>query len=305
MGSGRVDASCLSGLKATLAGGDRRQDYLGQALADLGAEVWLLRRRPPASPTLNHTRSLAKAFDGTSILVCPLTPFGPRGRVWSEDPEDAVYISGEDFSRLARPSLAFAGSFPEEWAPKMERAGCQAVALGEMDDIAILNSIPTAEGAVLLALERTTVTIHGSVAVVLGYGRTGQTMAAALRGLGARVRVVARRPESRARAVASGCEPWTFEDLSGALEGARFIFNTVEAPVLDAATLSRVDPRAVLIDLASRQGGTDFEAARVLGLKAVLAPALPGRVAPETAASYLADVIVRTACEGLRTGGEA
>ena len=51
------------------------------------------------------------------------------------------------------------------------------------------------------------------------------------------------------------------------------------------------------MDLASGQGGTDFAAAGTLGITAVLAPSLPGRVAPETAATYLFEVIVRVAAE--------
>jgi dipicolinate synthase subunit A len=49
----------------------------------------------------------------------------------------------------------------------------------------------------------------------------------------------------------------------------------------------------VVIDLASAPGGTDFNAARELGLKAELAPGLPGIVAPVTAGRIIAELIVR------------
>ena len=289
MGSG-----VLSGLKTTLVGGDRRYDFLGATLADLGAEVLLLRRRPPRSATLTCSKNMARALGGSSVLICPMTPFGSRGRVWSEDPEDAIFLTPHDLGRLASPSLVFAGSFPPEWGPRAANTGCELVALGDLDEIAILNSVPSAEGAVLLALERTTVTIHSSRSRVVGFGRTGQTLATTLAGMGARVCVVARRPEARARALACGLEAAGFCDLAEAAKDARFIFNTVPAPVLDAGVLSRVHRRVVIIDLSSGEGGTDFEAARVLGLTAVLAPGLPGRVAPETAASCLAGVVIGT-----------
>jgi dipicolinate synthase subunit A len=300
-GGSLVDSSTFSGLKTTLVGGDRRYDFLGETLADLGSDVWLLRRRPARAATLTHSRSLAKALEGAHVLICPMTPFGSRGRVWSEDPEEAIFLTGDDFARLASPSIAFAGSFPPEWAPRAAKAGTELIALSDLDEIAIMNSIPSAEGAVLMALERTTVTIHGSRALVLGFGRTGQTLAATLSGMGARVLAVVRRPETRARALACGFDVAWFKDLAAAAAGARFVFNTVPARVLDADVLSRVHPRAVIIDLASGQGGTDFEAARVLGLAAVLAPGLPGRVAPETAAACLAEVVIRIMTE--RFGG--
>ena len=194
-----MDGFRLDGRKVALIGGDRRNDYLGQRLAELGAQVWLARRRAPRAPGLRQATSLADALLGAGILICPMPPFGPLGRVWSDDPEDAFAIDGRGFALLERPSLVFAGSFPPALALEAGRAGCELISLGEMEEMSILNSIPTAEGAILMALERTTVTLHGSRAVVLGYGRTGQTLANALTGLGARVTVVARRPESRAR----------------------------------------------------------------------------------------------------------
>jgi len=292
-----VDGFRLDGRKVALIGGDRRNDYLGQRLAELGAQVWLARRRAPRSPGLRQATSLADALLGAGILICPMPPFGPLGRVWSDDPEDAFAIDGRGFALLERPSLAFAGSFPPALALEAGRAGCELISLGEMEEMSILNSIPTAEGAILMALERTTVTLHGSRAAVLGYGRTGQTLANALTGLGAHVTVVARRPESRARAVAAGCEVADFGDLAATATGQRFVFNTVPAMVLVGDTLSRLHPSAVVVDLASGQGGTDFAAAGTLGITAVPAPSLPGRVAPETAAAYLFEVIVRVAAE--------
>lgn len=284
----------LAGRKVTIVGGDGRNDYLGARLAEAGAEVWLVRRRPPRTAALNHSPSLDEALAGAELLVCPMPPFGPGGRIWCEDPQDEYVLDEGAFARMTRPALVFAGSFPPALSAEARRAGCEPISLGELDELAILNSIPTAEGAVLLALQQTTVTLHGAPTLVIGYGRTGQTLAATLRALSAEVTVVARRPEARARALASGCASVGFERLREAADGACFVFNTVPALVLVQDVLSRLHPRAVIVDLASGQGGTDFAAAESLGLRAVLAPALPGRVAPETAGGYLADVIIRT-----------
>lgn len=57
----------------------------------------------------------------------------------------------------------------------------------DMDEMAILNSVPTAEGAIMMAMQELPITIHGSTAVVVGLGRTGFTLARALLALGARV----------------------------------------------------------------------------------------------------------------------
>ncbi len=48
----------------------------------------------------------------------------------------------------------------------------------DRDDVAILNSIPTAEGIIQRAMELSDITIHGSQALVLGMGRCGITLLA-------------------------------------------------------------------------------------------------------------------------------
>jgi len=294
---------CFRGVKFTLAGGDRRHDYLAARLASLGGEVCLARRRPPVDEELGHSRCLEEALEGANVLVCPMGPFRKGGRVWSEDPEDRLVLSEAGLAGMAPPALVFAGTFPEDVAAAARRVGCRLTALGEMDEIAIRNSVPTAEGALLMALERSTVTINRSPSVVLGYGRTGRTLAGTLRALGARVRVVARRPEVRAWAVVDGCEAFDVTEVGEAVRGARFVFNTIPALILTGRVLAEMDPRVVIVDLGSGEGGTDFTAARSLGLAAVLAPALPGRVAPETAAVYLGDIIVRITAGALEAGG--
>ena len=47
----------------------------------------------------------------------------------------------------------------------------------------------------------------------------------------------------------------------------------------------------LIIDLASKPGGTDFRYAEKRGIKALLAPSLPGIVAPKTAGNILANVL--------------
>ena len=46
-----------------------------------------------------------------------------------------------------------------------------------------------------------------------------------------------------------------------------------------------------MIDLASEPGGVDFAAAETLGVRAIWARALPGKVAPLTAANVIRDAI--------------
>lgn len=69
------------------------------------------------------------------------------------------------------------------------------------------------------------------------------------------------------------------------------VINTIPAPVLGAAQLRCLPRGALILDLASRPGGTDFAAARELGLRAEHALSLPARCAPETAGALVAHTV--------------
>ena len=65
-------------------------------------------------------------------------------------------------------------------------------------------------------------------------------------------------------------------------------------PIFDREVLAGVPQDCVLIDLASPPGGIDSVAASELGVKTIWATALPGKYAPESAASYLAKTVFAT-----------
>ncbi len=58
------------------------------------------------------------------------------------------------------------------------------IKLFDRDDVAIYNSIPTVEGTLMMVIQHTDYTIHGSNVMVLGFGRTGMSVARAFQSLG-------------------------------------------------------------------------------------------------------------------------
>ena len=126
---------------------------------------------------------------------------------------------------------------------------------------------------------------------MVGYGRIGMALAPRLRALGMEVTVCARRCESRALAEMHGCRAVPPEELGAAAAQCNLVYNTVPALLLEEPVLRRMPPESLIVDLASRPGGTDFAAARRLGIPALLALALPAKVAPATAGEIIADTI--------------
>jgi len=152
-------------------------------------------------------------------------------------------------------------------------------------------AVPTAEGAIFLAMERRDATLWRSKVLVVGWGRIGRVLAPRLAALGAEVAVSARRPGDLAEIAAAGMMPVPTENPAAWPEGTEILFNTVPAPVVTEDALRRLAPGALVLDLASDPGGTDFSAAQGLGVHATLEPGLPGRMAPCTAAAAIRDTV--------------
>lgn len=292
----------IRGVRLAVLGGDSRGIYTALELAASGGFVQAFALPLPGTVKSIRTYNRpADAINGAAAIVIPLpgvdedgflrTPTGERPRLTEED------------LSAASPSCPLFVGFARRYLKQVAaNTGLRLVELVNLDDFAILNSIPSAEGAIQLAMERLPITIHGSRAFVLGFGRTGATLARMLASIGARTTVVARDPAARARCVEMGLRALAFEDLPQYIGEADVIFNTVPAMVLPVHLLRLVKPDGLIIDLASAPGGVDFDAARQLGIDAFLAPSLPGKVAPKTAGQIFARTVVRLLEEYLAHG---
>ena len=151
--------------------------------------------------------------------------------------------------------------------------------------------MPTAEGAIQLAMEELPITLHGARVLVIGYGRLGRVLADRLAGLKARVSVAARGYADLAWAENCGYGVEHPGQWEGWLCGYDLVVNTVPVRVLDAERLADLRPGCLVIDLASKPGGVDFEAAVRQGVRAIWALSLPGKVAPVTSGKIIRDTI--------------
>ena len=154
-------------------------------------------------------------------------------------------------------------------------------------ELTVYNAIPTAEGCIGILLERRSRTLWGAAVLVLGFGPVGRALAVRLAALGARVTVAARRPVQRAMAEELGLRAVPLTELAA----FDTVVNTIPAPVLTAVELAALPKGCLIVDLASKPGGTDFVAARRLGHTALHALSLPTVWAPETAGEALARTV--------------
>ena len=263
-------------------GGDRRQETVAKGLA---AEGWHIHTYALGNIPGAVTEADLSAVGQADIVVLPmpLTTDGVHLNASTPVPLRDV------FDRLTPEQLLFAGRVTP---PSQEMAvawGLTLLDYADREELAIANAVPTAEGAIQLAMEELPVTIHGTPVLVVGYGRVGSAVARRFAALGAQVTVAARRAEQRAMARADGMSAVSPEEMGGP---CRLILNTVPAPILTRRVLERFAPPCLILDLASHPGGTDRTAAEKLGFSVIHALALPGRVAPETAGAAIKDTLL-------------
>lgn len=298
----------LTGIEVAFVGGDARQLEVIDKLSQMDASITLI-GFDNLQQSFNGVHKLMdlteEAFVGKDIVILPPVGTDDMGRVDSIFSTKELVLTDHIIAALPSHAKVYTGMAKKFLKQLCEGHGVQVIELFERDDVAIYNSIPTAEGAIMLAIQNTDITIHGSQSMVLGFGRTGFTMARTLKGLGACVKVGVRRPEHYARVWEMGFKPFYIKDLFEQVANIDLLFNTIPTMIVTAQVITNIPHRAVIIDLASRPGGTDFRFAEKRGVKAMLAPGLPGIVAPKTAGRIIASTLSRLIEEDFIKGNDA
>lgn len=156
----------------------------------------------------------------------------------------------------------------------------------------VKNAMITAEGAFQLIFSETPVSVCGSELLVAGYGRIGKAVAKAAAAFGARVSVAARKSSDLAWIELNGYVPQEYRELENNIGKFDIIVNTVPHRIFDKRLISKIDKNALYIDLASVPGGCDMNDMQSLGIKAIHALSLPGKIAPFSSGKIIADTII-------------
>lgn len=185
----------------------------------------------------------------------------------------------------------FGGKIAPYIAEKISLSGAKIIDYLEREDFAVQNAIPTAEGAIAIAMQEMTKTIYQSRSLVTGYGRIAKILGRYMQALGSNVTISARKASDMVWAQAQGHSCIHTKSILANGEKYDVIFNTVPSMIFDRERLKRINKECVIIDLASKPGGIDFVAASELGLKVVWALSLPGKVAPISAGDIIYNTV--------------
>lgn len=283
----------LTGKHVIIIGGDARQLEIIRKLSTLDAKITLVGFEQLDDGFIGASKQAINEVEWPTVdaILLPVSGMSTDGKIDTIFSNEALELTAEQLKTTPEHCVVYSGISNDHLDQCIEKAERTLVKLMERDDIAIYNSIPTAEGVVMMAIQHMDTTIHRSKVAVLGLGRVGMSVAKTFDALGAEVSVGARESQHIARITEMGLTPFHTSDMKTALRNVDLCINTIPALVVTATVLAEMPLHALIIDLASKPGGTDFRYAEKRGMKALLAPGLPGIVAPKTAGQILADVL--------------
>ena len=273
-----------------IIGGDKRSVALAEKLFHQGHSVSMF-------GFVNHERELPlqckllpEAIKDAGYIIGP-TPCSHNGGALNAPFHNSpLYV--EDLFKQLKPNQVFiAGYIKPEIFKMAEKYNIRVIDMLQREELLTLNAIPTAEGAIKIAIEETDITLHSSNIMVIGYGRIGTVLCRILHGMGAKVSTVVNTTHAAALAQSAGHCTISFVEMEKHLSRADIIFNTVPQILLDKNNMHNIRQGTLIIDLASPPYGVDIAAGRELGHKVLFTNSLPGKIAPVTTAGYILDTI--------------
>ncbi len=272
-------------------GGDLRTTYLAGQLAQDGYKVITVGFDNADLPScVVGCNRLSQAIAPADCVILPMPVSTDGINVNAPFARMPLALSGV-LDCLSSGQYVVGGSVTDAVREQFTICGLQIDDYLQREELAIQNAVPTAEGAIQLAMEELPITISGACCLITGYGRVARVLSRLLVALGANVTVAARKYADLAWATTQGCATIHLPDLpdAGVFD---VVFNTVPALLFDDAILSKLDQNTLLVDLASKPGGVDFHAAAEHHIKTIWALSLPGRVAPKSAGGIIKNTIL-------------
>lgn len=281
----------------SIIGGDKRQAVVARALIDSGHEVRIF-GLGDASFGISGAEICGRidaSMRGADVVLLPLpsTRDGKNVNMVSGDPVTLTDVVEQAAKKRVRAVLG--GMIPQELYALAQSRGIVLTDYYKREELQLKNALPSAEGAMMIAMEHTDETLLGMKALVCGYGRIGSLLCSLLNRLGASVTVAARRDEVLCEAALCGYGTVRInddEELCRTASEASVIFNTVPRVIFNQCCIDRLSKTPLYIEIASNPGGIDISSARRAGMQVIFAPSLPGKYAPVSAGRYIFETVI-------------
>ena len=293
-------------INVTFLGGDRRQVYAVRYLAKAFGAVKICGISEDliksvcrdSTENVRYADRAENALKEASVIILPV-PASSDGVHLNAPLDNTGALSEFKLSGIVRlcdkDTVVIGGKFPEVFVNLAREKGLKVYDLLSLEGFEIANAYTTAEAALSIALNSLTVNLKDARIAVTGFGRISKHLCRLLSLIGARVTVAARKEGDIAWARTLGYQTVKIvgESWSDALTNDyNIIYNTVPSMIFDREFLSKVDRDTLLVELASVPGGFDVCAARELGANISWALSLPGKYAPKSAGTIIAESVI-------------
>ena len=274
-------------------GGDLRNIKLAGMLADDGNRVYSF-GQDRSDEILDDGRiekctSLKTAMEKAQVIIGPVPFSSNEDFINAPFAHDKIMI--DDLMKTNKGKIFISGSIKDDLKKKLDEKYMEVIDIMKRDDLAILNTIATAEGTIEVAIKNTDKILQGSRVLILGFGRVGKIVANKFSKMSALVTCAARKVSDLAWIKAYGYNSLNINDMLYDLKEFDIIINTVPQTILRERELKHIDAEALLIDIASSPGGIDCKMATSMGINFIWALALPGRIAPSSSAKFIKDTV--------------
>ena len=278
----------------TIIGGDLRNVKICEILSKQGNDIFTYALENAGEineyKDIKVCNTLEETIEKSENIILPI-PFSKDGQFVHTLYTNKKLSIDEVLSRIKKEQKVFLGAIQDNLKEKYKEL--QIIDLMKLEEVAVLNTIATAEGAIEIVIRETQKNIQGSKILVLGFGRVAKVVAQKFKALDAKVTCAARKQEDFAWIETLGLEYKNINQLNREMAKYDIIINTVPKLILKEEQLKNVQKQTLLIDLASNPGGIDFEVAKKLELKCIWALALPGKVSPISTAEILVKSILK------------
>jgi dipicolinate synthase subunit A len=280
-------------VKILVLGGDLRSIRLAEMLIEDGHRVVSFGQEKSdeimENDKIEKCINLKTAIDKAQLIIGPI-PFSSNGENINTPFSDEKILI-DDLLKSNKSKLFIAGSINNDISKKLKDKYLDVIDVMKREELAIFNTIATAEGTVKVAIENTDNILQGSKVLVLGFGRVAKIVANKFSKMSALVTCSARKISDLAWIEAYGYDGLDINDMLYDLKDFDIIINTVPQTIIKERELKHMNSDVLLIDLASYPGGIDGKKATSMGLKFVWPLALPGKVAPTSTAKFIKETI--------------
>lgn len=269
--------------KFGIIGGDFRQIHLAEKIFKSNGNVFLF-----GFDKLNHDfpftilDNIYEVIDKSDYIILPLPE--TRDGIHLDCPFSNISTEfNQKIFNFLKEKVVFGN--PKKFTECTEEIKFYDYAKAE--EFQIMNAVPTAEGAIKIAMDEKSETLLSKNCLITGFGRIGKILAHRLSTFGVNITAVSRSSDELAWAKALGCKCLHLKNLANEINNYDLIFNTIPSVIFTKDILSRFQRNAFIIDVASNPGGIDNKEAKNLGTNYIHALGIPGKMFPKSAAEII------------------